>query len=236
MGKNPLRVYKDNVLGDNYFCVDIETTSLDPTEEGAEILEIYIKIMKSDKKVKEYFLQYWGDNWEKTKHIHQIPKEEIDFKPKFSESIEDKELIKALFMRCCDPNDDMIFMAQYAPFEFKWFLNNLDLSDEEKEKIKFIRTCDTRYIAKFLYPDEPHNLIKLCEKFKIGFPEGQHDFHRADQDVNAMWDLFIELRKNIPESEIVNYDIDYYFYNFDQTHDNNNNKNNNEEIDRTEES
>lgn len=203
--------------------MDIETTGLDPLAKTAEILEIYIKIMNKGKKIKEYYLQYNGDNWELTKNIHKIPKEEIEFKPKFKDSPEDKALIKALFKRCWDPNDDMIFMAQYAPFEYHWFLEHLDFSFEERLAMEKVRTCDTRFIAKNLFPLESHSLINMCEKYNIGFPKGQHDFHRADQDVNAMWDLFETMLKDIPIESMEDFDPNNYSFDFNMAHDDENN-------------
>jgi len=214
-----MKEFKTNLFGNNYFCVDIETTGLEPDEEGAEILEIYIKIMRKGLKVKEYYMQYWSDNWEKTKDIHQIPVEELKGKPRFKDCPEDIALIKALFLRCLDPHDDMIFMAQYAPFEFKWFMHHLGFSDSDWDMKNHLRTCDTRLIAKHLYPDESHSLIPMCKKFDIAFPEGQHDFHRADQDVNAMWELYLHLKDVIEFDEFTEYDPETYKYDFDRPHD-----------------
>jgi DNA polymerase III alpha subunit (gram-positive type) len=85
-------------------------------------------------------------------------------------------------------------MAQFAPFEMTWFSKKLGIDINEMAKIK---VYDTRYAEKLLYPNVPHSLIQMCKRYGIEPPKGQHDFHRADQDVNAMWQVYLKQYNNI---------------------------------------
>ena len=127
------------------------------------------------------------------------------------------KFLKSLFKRCANPSDHMVFMAQYAPFEYKWFREYL-FPNKIPEWYKNVKTFDTRHVAKQLWPEEPHGLIHMCEKFNVKFPDNQHDFHRADQDVNAMWELAIKFMDIIPKDEIVPYDANEYQFNFNELH------------------
>ncbi len=192
-----------------YFCLDIETTSLNPVE--GEILEVFYRIMKhvpgtkNDWKIlKEEHRLFWSDFWWKTKDIHEISEDEIKDKIRFDsgENEEFKDELRNLFFHCMNPNDPLTFMAQYAPFELNWMFIHLDLDEEDLNKIKVFDTCR---VEKELYPNVPHGLISICERRNITFPPGQHDFHRADQDVKAMFEVakqqFLEWKpKNIKEN------------------------------------
>lgn len=212
-------VFKTNVITGHYFCIDIETTGLEPNKDEG-ILEIYFKEMKDDKIINEFYKTYYHPRWINTAYLHKINATEIMNRPRFIECDENKKLIKNYFMRCADPFDDIVFMAQYAPFEHKWFREFLDLDESEKVWFDKVKTCDTRHLAKQLFPDKPHNLISLCEQFKIKFPEGQHDFHRADQDVNAMYEVYKNLIKVMKERGIEpsKYEAEKYQFNFNESH------------------
>ena len=221
-----MKVYKNNVLSNSFFCIDIETTGLDPNDPEAGILEIYVKLMENDKEISNRHMLFYHPSWTRTADLHKIALEEIEGKPLFKDSEESKKYLKALFKRCADPNDTFTFMAQYSPFEHKWFKKFLDLSEEDKVWFDKVKTCDTHWISKNLFPEESHALIQMCEKYKIKFPEGQHDFHRADQDVNAMWEVYLKVRELIPEEEIEEYNPETYAFNFERNHDDENGENN----------
>lgn len=182
-----------NVKSYIYFCLDIETTGLDPKE--GEILEVFYRIMKhipgtnNDYKIiKERHELFWSDFWWKTKDIHEIGEDEIKDKIRFDSGENEpfKDELRNLFYHCINSNDPLVFMAQYAPFELNWMNVHLNIPEEDLNKIKVYDTCT---VERELYPDVKHSLIPMCERRKITFPPGQHDFHRADQDVKAMFEV-----------------------------------------------
>lgn len=212
------KVYHDNILSNIFLCVDIETTGLDQKAPTAGILEVYYKVMDTSSgkpvKILEDYDIFYHPNWIDTKDIHQIEEKEFEGKKMFVEREDFKLRLRALMFMCCEADDPITFMAHYSPFEFKWLTEFLGFTEEEKNKLLNIKTCDTRYIAKFLFPEESHSLINLCNKYDIKQPVGQHDFHRADQDVNAMWELYTKLREEIPDEDCEEYDPSIYAFNF----------------------
>ena len=204
-----LLTFGDNVLSNLYFCVDIETTSLKPKYNG--ILECYYKVIKNGLKIDEGHMLFYHPLWWRTKKIHQIPRIEFKgthmFNSKNKEVEEFKNKLIHYINRCKDSDDEMTFMAQYAPFEMSWFSNKLKI-DLTKMKV-----YDTRLSEKMLYPKVSHSLIPMCDRYGIEKPKGQHDFHRADQDVNAMYMCYKKQIKNLNENhkeEFTEYDKKTY--------------------------
>lgn len=209
-----MKKFGNNILSNRYFCIDIETTALDPTSSTAGILEVYYKVISGDKTEREFFNQYFHENWKDTEHIHQIPFEELANRSKFTDSIGDINVIKSMFKECSDPNSNLVFMAQYSPFEWNWFKRFLNLSNEDLVWFKKVKTYDTRDVEKILYPELSHSLIPMCERYGIKPPNGQHDFHRADQDVNAMIEVMKHQKVTITNDMLTDYDPDNYNFDF----------------------
>lgn len=189
-------ILKINTVKGEYFCLDLETTSLTSENEG--ILEIYWMHMKDGVKVKEAHHMFWHPNHEATFHINEIPKEEIENQPVFDKnSSELKDVINPIIEylnRCCDPNDPIALMAQYVPFEIVWMSEKLEMNLVDMK----IKVYDTRSTERFLNPEvESASLIPMCFRRGIPSPNGE-SFHRAQWDVEAMWKVakqqFQELR------------------------------------------
>lgn len=174
---------KYNTISEEYFCIDIETTGLEPEGEG--IIEIFWKHVKEEVTLESKHRLFWHPNYEKTQHVHQIPYDEIKDKPMFDikdfDSIESFNDISYFIDRCCDPNDNISLMAQYAPFEIKWLSDKMNINIQD-----IIKVYDTRSVEKFLHPEESSSLIPMCERRGIESPNGI-DFHRASWDVEAMY-------------------------------------------------
>lgn len=210
-----MKTYHGNVIGNHYMTVDIETTGLnEKSKKNSGILEVYIRVMNSGRVEDEFYKQFYHPKWKRTKDIHQIPFSELEGQTPFTEDEKTKAYILNLFKRCADAKDDMIFMAHYTPFEYKWFRRFLGL---KKEKwFKKIRTCDPRKVAKWALPDqESCSLKSLAKRYGIEPPEGKHAFHRADQDTQAMWEIFYKhLLPILDENEMRDYDPDNYKFDF----------------------
>lgn len=213
---NKIREYKNNVISDNYFCLDIETTGLDEGASYAGIVELYFKIVRKDNIIREGHHLFYHADWWRTKSIHKISIEEIKDKPLFVNSDKLKLELLNYFNECSSKDSDLVFMSHYSPFEFKWMSQFLNFSEDLRDiKRNKIRTFDTRMVAKHLFPNESRSLIPLCKKYNISPPKGQNDFHRADQDVHAMYELYKILINEIPEDEITEYKYDSYMFSFE---------------------
>lgn len=199
--KNHKRDYPDilkfNTLSTDYFCLDIETTSLDPVGEG--ILEVYWMHMKDGNKVKEGHKLFFHKNYRKTSNIHQIPDADLIGEPEFSlKDANSKEFIdeiKYYINRCCNKNDNMVLISHYAPFEIKWMSNKLgkDLADYN------IRVYDTRSSERYIDSEiDSASLIETCKRRGIKSPNGK-DFHRAQWDVEAMWEVTVQQFKELKD-------------------------------------
>lgn len=178
-------------LTNQYLCVDLETTSLEPEGEG--ILELYWKLMKDGQKVDEGHQVFWHHKFFQTRKIHQIPFTEMAFKKSFKNQLR-KDLkkghgpllkFKELLLKCVDPDEDIAMMAHYAPFEVKWLQHHMGV-DLEKDSLKLF---DTRAVERYLHPEvDSVSLIPTCKRRGIEPPNGI-DFHRAKWDVDAMYQV-----------------------------------------------
>lgn len=191
-------VLKWTSLTQEYFCIDLETTSLEPEGEG--ILELYWKHMRGTEKIEEGHRLFWHSNFYKTRRIHQIPLKELLFKKSFSTSLKNEDVflntVADYIRKCCDPNSDISFMAHYAPFEIKWLEHHLkmDLSNNQNLKV-----YDTRSVERYLNPDvESASLIPTCKRRGIESPNGV-DFHRAQWDVDAMYKVALQQFEKLKE-------------------------------------
>lgn len=190
----PVKLNSGDMISSEYFVMDIETTGLN--EKFGQIVEMYCAVIKDNEMIMEFHEQFWSPIWWKTKKLHQIPKSELKGKPKFmsKKNLEKREALKNLFKRCCNPNDDLVFIAQYAKFEKKWMEQklNIDLTD--------CKTYDTWSVEKMLYPDLTHNLIDMSKRRGIVSPNEHYDFHRAKQDVEATLQVMESQIKTLKEN------------------------------------
>lgn len=188
-------MYKNLELNTKYLCLDIETTSLFPENEA--IVECYWKLMKNNEKIDEAHMLFDHKNAHKTRHIHQISEEELKGKPEFDSDHHDvvqfKDKLKSLLMKCI--SGEITFMAQYANFEMNW------LSKKLKMDLSNISVYDTRAAEKLLNYGVSASLIPMCARRGIESPNGV-DFHRADWDVEAMWQVHLQQVQELKEKKI----------------------------------
>lgn len=202
--KNLSIVIKDNrelleniFISNEYICVDFETTGLDP--ENGDIIEVYLKYMKDGIKIEELHGLFYSENWSDTYHIHKIPYKDIALKQKF---VENKKFINKFtkyLNRCMDKNDNLVFMAQYAPFEIKWIKEKIF----KNNNIDTLKVYDTWRVEKLLNPNLSGSLIEIAKRRNI-IPENGINFHRAKMDVDATWEVY---KQQIKEIEVLEYEI-----------------------------
>ena len=173
-----------------YFAIDIETTSLNPRFN--DIVEVYYAYIKDGKIVEESHSLHWSILLFKTQKIHQIKYKEIFGKEKFKGSKEAKR-IREFLERVIDKDDPLVLMAHYAPFEIKWLENKLKI---DLSQAKVYDTCE---MERIINPGESASLINSCLRRGIVSPNKNYDFHRADQDVKAMLELFSFQQKELKE-------------------------------------
>lgn len=175
-----------------FLCLDIETTSLLPENEG--IVELYYMVMDNGVKVDEGHSLFYHENIHQTQHLHQITPEDVANKLPFLPMNEDQSSVeyKVLqYLKEC-MSGEMTLMAQYAGFEINWMEHNYQMD------LEGISVYCTRKAENLLNPGLSGSLIPNCERRGIQSPNGE-DFHRAQWDVEAMWKVFLQQKEEFKE-------------------------------------
>lgn len=200
-----MKRFGDNVLSDKFLAIDIETTCLDENSATAGIIEVYAGIYSNGRLNQKIKSLYFHPNCTDTYDFHRISIYDLMGKDRFEES--DNSKLKELLLECCDPKSSLTLMAYYAPFEYKWLSKFLNIN------LKNIRVCDPREIYKLIEPDVSHKLVDAAKELCGITPDIGWAFHRAEDDVKAMTNVYRALLSQISSDDLEDYIPNEYIYN-----------------------